>query len=219
MVPLGESVTKDRDFKDLVRARQRRTGESYVEARRQTRLHLKEPVRPPRLRASFPRKAEPHRWVATLEWDDGLAGEMAVLLRGKQLRMPHDLEHYVVDAVLGHEYAFWPLLARYGAFKSVRLTRGTWGRERLREFAAVLAEHRDQIEEAETPTAPIRTIVHHNLTGADAVRAFASSPAKNAFERLTSADVEALVERYRRMELEWLEGDADDPLVVIWPPG
>ena len=209
-------MTRDRNFKDLVRSRRERTGESYVEARRQLRRQAGE-SRPPRLVASFPRNRDRFRWVATLQWDDGLVGEMAIRQK-KQLRMPHDLEHYVVDATLGHEFAFWPLLARYGAFKSVRLRNGSFGRERMMELSRVLAEHKDDVDGAETLTAPVRVIAHHDLDWPEAEKYFRSSPARARFESLTRADVATLVENYRRMERRWLSGPTDEPLVVEWPP-
>ena len=56
--------------------------------------------------------------------------------------LPHDLSQLVVEGSLGLEFGFWGCVARGATFKST-------GRKRTRPGMAVIAEHREQLAEAE----------------------------------------------------------------------
>lgn len=57
-------------------------------------------------------------------------------------RLPHDLGQFVVEAGLGLRFGFWGLVADGATFASM-------GRRRTAEGRAVIAAHRDELNEAE----------------------------------------------------------------------
>jgi hypothetical protein len=95
------------------------------------------------MRAVFPKT---ERAVARLEWDGGFFALTPVYTNPE--RLPHDLSHYAVDAVLRPRYGFWELAAQRAPFTSLQPCR-PWPKDRLAWFAGVLKSHRDEMVEAE----------------------------------------------------------------------
>jgi hypothetical protein len=57
--------------------------------------------------------------------------------------LPHDLYTFVIEDVLDHQYGFWGCVAAGATFK-------TLDRKRTPQGRAVIAQHRDELDAAET---------------------------------------------------------------------
>jgi hypothetical protein len=84
-------------------------------------------------------------------------------------RLPHDLGQFVVEAGLGLRYGFWGLVADGATFASM-------GRRRTAEGRAVIAAHRDELNDAE---ARVNTEVR-------ILEAGGASPVRAEFDRVAA---------------------------------
>ena len=105
------------------------------------------------MRAAFPKATE--RAMARFEWGGRFYAETPIYSRHD--RLPHDLAHYAVDAVLRPRYGFWELAARRAPFSNLTPSK-PWPKDRVAWFATVLRDHRDEMVEAERVDVPERGV-------------------------------------------------------------
>ncbi len=163
------------------------------------------------MRAAFPKTAE--RAVARFEWDGAFYAETPIYSHCD--RLPHDLAHYAVDAVLRPRYGFWELAARQAPFSNLRPSK-PWPKNRVAWFATVLRDHRDEMVEAERFPA---------LLSADGwpaakqlLKLHWSDWPDNPRPELTVRRYEAMVGIYARLGDEWRALPRGQVFVVRWPP-
>jgi hypothetical protein len=172
------------------------------------------------LKATFPKNAEPGRLVS-LEWEDDFRATMRL---GNHFdRLPHDLEHYVIDAELGRPWAFWPMLAQKAPYVSVTPVDGKWPRERVKWFDEVKRKHKVDLDESENAGATFVMIARGDLSIEDWAgvrnslqRAYTQRP-KSPVEGLTPDEVKRIVAAYIRMERRWKQVPFGGELTVHWP--
>lgn len=80
-------------------------------------------------------------------WPDGTAATTPI--GGRPERLPHDLGHYIVEAVFRPPYGFWGLVERQAPFSSLTLIRGRWPRGKAEWFERVLRKHGTEMLKAE----------------------------------------------------------------------
>lgn len=173
-----------------------------------------------KLHASFPKTADSRR-VATFEWSDGLVAETPIWSRPTKL--PHDLEHYVLESYVQPPYGFWSLAAQQAPFKSLTLVSGRWPRDRVAWFERVKRKHRDEMVQAEAVGvgAVARGDLDVHRDWATIRRGFTRAYALNGesvFARLDQRDVLLLVDRHRAMHQAWAHLPMGGVLTVDWPP-
>jgi hypothetical protein len=162
------------------------------------------------MRAVFPKVAA--RAVARFEWDGGFFAEAAMYANPE--RLPHDLAHYAVDAVLRPKYGFWELAAQRAPFKSLRPSR-PWPKDRIAWFAKVLDDHRDEMVEAER----FPTLLTVDWVQAQRLlREYWSNWPHNPRPELTLREHDAMVRIFQGLGDQWRALPAGGALVVSWPP-
>lgn len=172
------------------------------------------------MRATFP-KTDEHGRRARFEWPDGFVATTPTWNHRK--RLPHDLEHYAVEAVLRPRYGFWTLAAQKAPFRSL-LPERAWPRDRVNWFRTVLSKHRDEMVEAEI----LPVLITFAADGAPPRQAWPE--ARRALARIwsrwpgnpppdLSADqYERMVELDRELRGRWRDLPDGDSLIVEWPP-
>jgi hypothetical protein len=88
--------------------------------------------------AIFPKTRDAGR-VATFRWADGTVATTPSW--GRPERLPHDLDHYIIDAVFRPPYAFWGLVERQAPFPSLTLVRGRWPKGKSEWYQRVVRKH------------------------------------------------------------------------------
>jgi hypothetical protein len=166
------------------------------------------------VQARFP-KVEDRSRTAQLAWPDGFT---ATLPQHQYFaRLPHDLEHYVVDAVLRPPYGFWELAAAKAPFKNLTPCR-RWPRERTQWFARVVRDHRDEMVEAERLTGLLPT----NTPSWEAARRMLASAwtdrPSNPRPDLTPESYERLMDLHEQLVSAWQSLPVGEWLSVTWPP-
>lgn len=160
-------------------------------------------------------KVNERRRTVQLTWSEGFTATMPQY--NHVLRFPHDLEHYIVDAVLRPPYGFWELAAAKAPFASLTPCR-PWPREKREWFAKVLRQHRDEMVEAERLTGllPGQCLswreAHHVMRAAWTERPGSPRP------ELTAAGYRRITELHEQIRGAWEELPEGDHLTVIWPP-
>lgn len=99
-----------------------------------------------RLTATFP-KAPAKGGLAEFRWSDGTVATTPLFTHPE--RLPHDLEHYVVDAHADLPYGFWALAGRQTPFNSFTLVSGRWERGARERFERSARKHRGAMLQGE----------------------------------------------------------------------
>ena len=172
------------------------------------------------LRAIFPKRSGRDR-VARYEWSDGLVATTP--LWGRPTRLPHDLEHYAVEAVLRPAYGFWNLAAQQAPFDSLTPLRGRWPKGRQEWFDRVRRKHREAMLKAEA--LGIRGLEDPSFD-VDAAwpqvkvaleRPFAFNE-ETTLRGITKADVVELRRSALELHGSWRQVPDGGALAVSWPP-
>lgn len=103
-------------------------------------------VRDMKLVATFP-KAHSPGGVAEFRWSDGTVATTPLYTHPD--RLPHDLEHYVLDAHIDLPFGFWALAGKQTPFKSFTLVSGRWERGARERFERQARRHRGAMLQGE----------------------------------------------------------------------
>lgn len=172
--------------------------------------------------ATFPKTRGPGR-VATFSWPDGTAATTPTW--GSPDRLPHDLDHYIIEAVFRPPYGFWDLVERQAPFSSLTLVKGRWPKGKSDWFERVVRKHGLEMLKAEaTPLG----LLFEAETDKDVDRlipelrrrlrrSYALSPA-NAFEGATRDDFHETRELHRTLHGAWARIPMGGALEVAYPP-
>lgn len=172
------------------------------------------------MRASFPKHTGGGR-VAVFEWSDGLIATTPI--HGRATTLPHDLEHYVVEARLRFPYGFWTLAAQQAPFDSLTLVRGRWPKGKQEWFARLRRKHGVEMLKAEatgvkgldSPTFDVEAAwpsIRRAMR-----RSYAFNPQTELLQ-VTRADITALHHDALRLHEAWRSVPTGGALVVQWPP-
>jgi hypothetical protein len=96
--------------------------------------------------AVFPKTRGPSR-VATFLWPDETVATTPIW--GRPERLPHDLDHYIIEAVFRPPYGFWGLVERQAPFSSLTLVAGRWPKDKAEWFQRVVRKHGTEMLKAE----------------------------------------------------------------------
>ncbi len=96
--------------------------------------------------AIFPKSRDRER-VATFLWVDGTAATTPIW--GRPERLPHDLDHYIVEAAFLPPYGFWSLVEQQSPFPSLTLVKGRWPKDKAAWFERVVRKHGTEMLKAE----------------------------------------------------------------------
>ncbi|MBW3537833.1 MAG: hypothetical protein KY395_08765 [Actinobacteria bacterium] len=168
---------------------------------------------------SFPKSDG--RAPALFEWADGLAATCAIHNHPK--RLPHDLEHYIVEAQFRPPYGFWSLASRQAPFDSLHLVRGRWPRGKREWLDRVRRKHGAEMLKAEAVgLGPIHDpdldLERYWPRRARLLRNAYSYTASNPFDHATRADFVEARERSLTLRAAWQRLPMGGALVVSWPP-
>ena len=172
------------------------------------------------LRATFPKHDRRPR-VARFEWSDGLVATTPI--HGRPWRLPHDLDHYLIEARLRPAYGFWALAAQQAPFDSLTLVRGRWPKGKQAWFDRVRRHHAAEMLKAEATGVSGIADPAFDVDAAwptirrTLERAYAFGPA-TSITHVTKADVVALREDTLRLRRTWADVPDGGALVVAWPP-
>ena len=176
--------------------------------------------KPVTLRATFPKHAGVDR-RARFEWSDGLVATSPI--GGRPVRLPHDLEHYAVEAVLRPEYGFWSLAAQQAPFASLTPVGGRWPKGRREWFDRVRRKHREAMLKAEAlgirgledPSFDVDAMWPRVKLALERPYAFNE---ETTLRGITKADVEELHVSAMSLHAHWQRVPDGGALVVSWPP-
>ena len=172
--------------------------------------------------AIFPKTRDRSR-VATFTWPDGLVATTPIWNRAE--RLPHDLDHYIVEAVFRPPYGFWALVERQAPFSSLTLVSGRWPKGRAEWLAKVRRKHGAEMLKAEaTGLGPL----FRAETDADVdriapalrrqlERAYALTP-DNAFAGATREQFHDVRDLHRSLHDAWNSVPMGGALEVAYPP-
>jgi hypothetical protein len=175
-----------------------------------------------RLEVSFPKVTDRSR-VATFTWSDGVVAECPVF--GAARRLPHDLEHYVVDAKVRAPYGFWTLAGQQAPFESFTLVRGRWSRDRIEWFQRIKRKHHDEMVQSEA-MGIIGALARGDLDlvgdwrhiRRHLTRSYAITR-DSVYASLDQRDLASLVDFHRDVEARWDAVPVGGAFEVSWPPG
>lgn len=169
----------------------------------------------------FPKQRGRDR-VATFSWPDGTAATTPIWDRPD--RLPHDLDHYIVEAVFRPPYGFWGLVERQAPFSSLTLVKGRWPKGQAKWFARVVRKHGAEMlkaeaaglgllfkartdEEVDRVIPEVRRRLH---------RSYALSP-ENAFENATRDQFYEARELHATLHRAWRGVPMGGALEVTYP--
>jgi hypothetical protein len=160
------------------------------------------------------------RWrKAEFRWADGM---FATLPQYEHpARLPHDLVHYAVEAVLRPRYGFWELASAQAPFATLTPAR-PWPKDRMAWFASVLRKHRDAMVEAERLPALLEPEVDGSpLAWATARRLLErtwTDRRDNPRPELSPERFDAMRDLHQRLDEAWHALAMGERLTVSWPP-
>lgn len=171
--------------------------------------------------AIFPKTNSAGR-VATFSWRDGTAATTPIW--GRPDRLPHDLEHYIVEAVFQPPYGFWGLVERQAPFKSLTLIRGRWPKDKSAWFERVVRKHGVEMLKAEAVGLDLLFQAKSDEEVDRAIpelrrqlqRSYALSPA-NAFAEATRAQFLEIRDIHRSLHRTWRGTPMGGALEVAYP--
>lgn len=171
--------------------------------------------------AYFPKRRDRQR-VATFLWRDGSAATTPIW--GLPERLPHDLDHYIVDASFRPPYGFWTLVEQQVPYPSLTLVRGRWPKDKSAWFERVVRRHGTEMLQAEA------TGLEELFAAAEAnvdrlipelqrrLRAsYALSPA-NAYAEAPPERFHAARDLHRKIHRAWRGVPFGGALEVSYPP-
>ena len=174
-----------------------------------------------RLTATFP-KPSGRGGVAEFRWSDGTIATTP--LHSHASRLPHDLDHYVVDAHVDLPFGFWALAGKQTPFKSFTLVAGRWERGARERFERSVRKHRGAMLQGEA------AFFVHELAAREDQLAVAWPVLRRRLRRAFSyehespigdlevADVRRIVAFDRELHRRWAELPVGGALQVSWPP-
>jgi hypothetical protein len=170
------------------------------------------------VQARFP-KVDDRSRRAEFTWPDGTTATSPQYQHF--CRLPHDLEHYAVDAVLRPRFGFWELAAAGAPFPSLVPVKA-WPTRRTEWFATVVRTHRDEMVEAERLTG----LLLGNARGTPMpwphaqalLRRTWAERAANPRPALTGDRYGRLLGLHRELLTAWDALPAGEWLTVMWPP-
>lgn len=172
-----------------------------------------------RMTVTFPKSY--HRAPALFEWSDGSAATCAV--HDNPTRLPHDLEHYIVEAQFRPPYGFWSLASQQAPFGSLNLVRGRWPKGKQEWLDRVRRKHGAEMLKAEA--AGLGAIHDPDLDfdrywprRVRVLRNAYSYTASNPFDHATKEDFVEARERSLALRAAWRKVPMGGALVVYWPP-
>ncbi len=172
------------------------------------------------LRARFPKSTD-GRNVAEYAWSDGLTGTSPS--NGRPGRLPHDLDHYILESQVDVPYGFWALSARQAPFKTFTLVRGRWPRGKAEWFERVKRKHGGEMLQAEAVGIVSRLSrgeldinrdwksIRRQLT-----RAY-TYESDGPFAAVTQRDLAAIVPFHDELHRTWEAVPVGGALQVSWP--
>jgi hypothetical protein len=174
-----------------------------------------------RLTATFP-KVSDGGGVAELRWSDGTIATTP--LYNHAGRLPHDLEHYVVDAHVDLPFGFWALAGKKTPFKSFTLVAGRWEPRARERFDRSARKHRGAMLQGEAAS-----FVHELASRLDHVatewpvmrrrlRSAYSYEQESPLGDLEVSEVRRIVEFDGELHRLWDELPVRAALQVTWPP-
>lgn len=173
------------------------------------------------LEVTFPKLRDPRR-VATFAWSDGFVATCPIW--GRCERLPHDLEHYAVDAHFRPPYAFWTLVGQQAPFDSLTPVRGRWPARRVEWLDRIRRKHGADMLKGESPG--LGRVVGRPDFDADADwpairrsldRAYVFGT-HNPFAKVTKESLVALHDSCRSLVRTWEQVPLGGAVVVHWPP-
>lgn len=176
---------------------------------------------PVQLTVSFP-KVESRSRVATFRWSNGVVAESPIF--GMWRRLPHDLEHYVIESKVHPPYGFWTLAGKQAPFESFTLVRGRWSRDRVEWFQRVKRQHHDEMVQSESmgivgalARGEIDLVRDWRAIRRHLTRAYAIQH-DSVYASLTQRDLASLVDVHHAVEEAWDATPVGGALEVSWPP-
>jgi hypothetical protein len=171
--------------------------------------------------AIFPKTRGAGR-VATFSWPDGTAATTSIW--GRPERLPHDLDHYIVEAAFRPPYGFWGLLERQAPFSSLTLVKGRWPKGNAEWFERVVRKHGVEMLKAEaTGLGPLfQAVTDDEVERAIPElrrrlrRSYALSP-DNAFEDATREQFDEARALHVALHRAWLGVPMGGALEVAYP--
>lgn len=168
---------------------------------------------------SFPKGDS--RSKAIYEWSDGMVA-LCDMYKDPR-RLPHDLEHYIVEAQFRPPYGFWSLASRQAPYASLRLVNGRWPRAKQEWFDRLRRKHGDEMLKAESVgLGPIHDpgldFDRYWPQRVRTLRNAYSYGAPNPFDHATRKDFVEARERSIALRAAWDEVPMGGALVVCWPP-
>lgn len=173
------------------------------------------------LTVTFPCTAD-GRNEATFEWSDGLV--CTTVGGGRPGRLPHDLEHYILESQVELPYGFWTLAGKQAPFQSFTHVRGQWPRSRKTWFEQVKKKHRGEMVKADS----LAGIVHALARGAldldrdwrEITRQLTHAyryGSDDAAERITKQDLGRVLAFDHAVRAAWASVSVGGSLKVTWP--
>ena len=174
-----------------------------------------------RLTATFP-KADRSRGVAELRWSDGTVATTPMY--NHRHLLPHDLEHYVVEAHVDLPFGFWALAGKQTPFESFTLVAGRWNRRARERFERNARKHRGSMLQSEAAF-----FVHDLATREEDLAAEWPALRRRlrrvyAYETdspigdLEVPDVRRIIAFDRELHQRWADLPVGGALQVTWPP-
>ncbi|HUP84303.1 MAG TPA: hypothetical protein VM143_01425 [Acidimicrobiales bacterium] len=174
-----------------------------------------------RLAAIFP-KTPRSGGVAELRWSDGTVATTPLYTHPG--RLPHDLEHYVVEAHVDLPFGFWALAGAQTPFNSFTLVSGCWQRGARERFERRARKHPGAMLQGEAASFVHELAQHEDdLTSAWSVlrrriRRTYSYEADSPIGDLEVGDVRRIIAFDRALHRTWADLPVGGALQVSWPP-
>lgn len=106
-------------------------------------------------------RQDTRRYATTVTRDDGVT--LSVPGYGFMHAMPHDLGHYVVEATLPLRHGFWDCVAEGAVFRGMAVLSGRRKPHADERSRALMKNHADRLNEAETLVGAFEHIVDNDL--------------------------------------------------------
>jgi hypothetical protein len=173
------------------------------------------------MHATFP-KTRDGRNTAEYAWSDGRVATSPS--DGRLGRLPHDLEHYILEAQVDVPYGFWALAGRQAPFKSLALARGRWPKKKVDWFERVKRKHGGAMVQAEAIGGFIGRLargeadIHRDWPAIrrSLTRAY-SYESSSPLAALTQEDLMGLVPFHIEMHRVWKTVPVGGAIRVSWP--
>ena len=146
-------------------------------------------------------------------------GVSLTISQGRQLSLPHDLAHFIVESELDMKNGFWGCVAQGAIFDGMVVTAGRQKPYARSQSSKIIKRHRNELFEAEDAVRRLTIVARVGKSTSTSSREIAKLNQyypNGRYKQLTSADSERIISIIRGFTDKWKSLPEEGVIQVHW---